>query len=191
MVTADWGVKDPTARYKELVDAVGATMPPVSSLNALTGAIQSALDAAGTGEPDLDAVASVIAQHTPFTAEQAKPIVAAAMTRGTNPAASIAAATTSAAFVIPTISLSDPVMLGPKARLVFSWMLSAVLSGTIVSIVLLAAFNTSAAAPYTVLGVLSGLSLLAMVVLVMGYKSVTISGGSSSGSNSSSGKAAS
>ena len=86
---------------------------------------------------------------------------------------------------VPSLSLSDPVMLGSGARTAFAVVSALALMFGILGIIFLAAFTNSGTAPYNVLAVLAGLSLLAVVVFVMGYKNVSISSGSSGGSGKS------
>ena len=75
------------------------------------------------------------------------------------------------------VELHDPVMLWPWARLVFSFILVAALIGTIIFIFLLADHKTSATtATYVCLAVAGGLALVGVLILVMGYKNVTIKG---------------
>ncbi|HUC56052.1 MAG TPA: hypothetical protein VMA95_01520 [Streptosporangiaceae bacterium] len=75
------------------------------------------------------------------------------------------------------IELHDPVMLWPWARLVFSFILVAALIATIIFIFVLG--HQKAAAPtatYVCLAVGGGLALAGLLIMVMGYKNVTIKG---------------
>jgi hypothetical protein len=80
-----------------------------------------------------------------------------------------------AASVSGDVELHDPVMLWPWARLVFSFILVAALIGTILFIFVLGHQKSPApTATYVCLAVAGGLALVGLLILVMGYKNVTI-----------------
>ncbi len=87
------------------------------------------------------------------------------------------AATAAATSLSGDVELSDPVMLWPWARLVFSFILVAATLGTIIFIFVLGHQKTPApAATYICLAVAGGLAVVGVLILVMGYKNVTIKG---------------
>jgi hypothetical protein len=189
---SDWAPKDPADRFKELTSqlapAVGTTSP-----DELQQAVKDALDTtAATPDQQPAEVAKAVAARTRLTTAEAAPIVAQALTAA--PAADTdtkAKAVTNAVSAlsggVPSLSLSDPVMLGSPARTAFAGVSAVALIFGILGIIFLAAFTNSGAAPYNVLAVLAGLSLLAVVVFVMGYKNVSISSGSAASKSGKSG----
>ncbi|MGH3155191.1 MAG: hypothetical protein ACRDNF_01235, partial [Streptosporangiaceae bacterium] len=81
-----------------------------------------------------------------------------------------------------SLTLSDPVMLWPWARLAGAVLFIAT---GVVSALFIYGRNETSSAYNVPLAVIAVAALLAALILIMGYKNVTISKGSSSGSGSS------
>ncbi len=78
---------------------------------------------------------------------------------------------------LPDVTLTDPVALGPLTRLAFGGLCGFALLAALGAVIALAAGGTRGTAPYVVLGLIGGMAALGAVVLVMGWRSVTISSG--------------
>lgn len=177
---------DPIDRYVTLVKLVSQ----VNSSPALTPeAIQGVITATGqpaTSDAAATAVAEHVAQNSNLTAAQAKPRVAAALqTAGTDQDKTAAAshAVTGASGITGDIELSDPVMLKPPARIVFAALLFIALLVTIVVILILGDDQPAPSAALISLGIIAVLTTVGILVLVMGYKNVTIKGGPPAGTS--------
>jgi hypothetical protein len=78
------------------------------------------------------------------------------------------------------LEFSDPVMLWPMARVGFAIALATVLALSIVFIFVITAISSKQpTAAYVSLAVSAGMCVIGLLVLVMGYKNVTIKGGNS------------
>lgn len=190
---SDWAPKDPADRFSELTSQLAPAAGTASQAD-LQQAVKNALDTnAATPDQQPAAVAQAVAANTRLTTAEATPLVAQALTAAPAPdsdtkAKAVTTAVSALSGGVPSLSLSDPVMLGSGARTAFAVVSALALIFGILGIIFLAAFTNSGTAPYNVLAVLSGLSLLAVVVFVMGYKNVSISsGGSGSGGSAKSG----
>jgi hypothetical protein len=181
---SDWAPKDPADRFRELTSQLAPAVGTAAQ-DGLQQAVKDALDT-NAASPDQQpaAVAQAVAANTRLTTAEATPVVAQALTAA--PAAdtdtkakAVSSAVSALSGGAPSLSLSDPVMLGSGARTAFAVVSALALIFGILGIIFLAAFTNSGTAPYNVLAVLSGLSLLAVVVFVMGYKNVSISSGGS------------
>ena len=187
---SDWAPKDPADRFSELTSQL-APAAGTASQAGLQQAVKNALDTnAATPDQQPAAVAQAVAANSRLTTAEATPLVAQALTTAPatdsdTKAKAVTTAVNALSGGVPSLSLSDPVMLGSGARTAFAVVSALALIFGILGIIFLAAFTNSGTAPYNVLAVLSGLSLLAVVVFVMGYKNVSISsGGSGSGGKS-------
>jgi len=114
----------------------------------------------------------------PPTGEEAELLGNRRTAVGSGDGTSEAAAPAQTSYGLPDVVLSDPVMLGSTVRLALAGLCGFSVLAAIGAVIGLAAVDRHGAAPYAVLGVLAGLSLVALVVLVMGYKNVTIRSGS-------------
>ena len=174
---------DPIERYRDLVESTPKLTPAEVRAPALAPLITQAEQA---HQPVVDALASHVASFTTLTTEQAKNVVSNALpAQGTSDdkAQSVSTAVAAAAGMTADIEFSDPVMLWPEARLIFGALLTGVLVLSIVFSYLLANRSTGNAvssATYVCLAIAGGLCLIGILVLVMGYKNVTIKGGSPS-----------
>jgi hypothetical protein len=160
----DWRATDPVDRFRTLVDqtmTMTVVGPPAGDGADVLDGVREVVDQ-GNG-PAIEAVAAALAQYSTWRSSASPPVAAAAQT----------------SYGLPNVTLSDPVMLGSSARLTLAGLCGFALLASIGAVIGLAAVGTQGAASYTVLGVLAGLSLVALVVLVMGYKNVTIRSGSS------------
>ena len=179
---------DPIDRYVTLVRLVsqGSSPSPALSPDAIQGVI-TATGQPATSEAAATAVAEHVAKHSNLTAAQAKPRVAAALqTPGTDQDKIAAAsdAVTGAGGISGDIELSDPVMLKPPARIVFAALLFVALLLTIVVILILGDDQPAPSAALISLGIIAVLTTVGILVLVMGYKNVTIKGGPPAGTTS-------
>ncbi len=78
------------------------------------------------------------------------------------------------------VQFSDPVMLWPMARVCFTIALASVLAlGVVFIFVITAISSKQPTAAYVSLAVCAGMCVIGVLVLVMGYKNVTIKGGNS------------
>jgi hypothetical protein len=179
---------DPIDRYVTLVRLVSQGSSPSPALT--PDAIQGVITATGqpaTSEAAATAVAEHVAKNSNLTAAQAKPRIAAALqTPGTDQDKTAAAsdAVTGAGGISGDIELSDPVMLKPPARIVFAALLFVALLLTIVVILILGDDQPAPSAALISLGIIAVLTTVGILVLVMGYKNVTIKGGPPAGTTS-------
>jgi hypothetical protein len=156
MTKADWRATDPVDRFKTLVDQ---TM----TISVVGPAVPDATEAPGGGRaPGVGADGGVA--PGPDGSAVALPVSAPGVAAQT-------------CYGLPDVTLTDPVMLGAGVRLVLAGVCAFITLASIGAVIGLAAGGTHGAAPYAVLGVLASLSLVAMVLLVMGLKSVTIRSG--------------
>lgn len=89
----------------------------------------------------------------------------------------VSKAVTSATGASANIELSDPVMLSPVARVVFAGLLCAALLACVGCIAGLGESSSTQSSALISLAVVAVLCLVGILVLVMGYKNVTIKGG--------------
>jgi hypothetical protein len=171
---------DPVVRFQKALAMArrGAPTPNALAPGALASVIQN-------NPADVSAsLATHIAQHSFLDEMSAANLVDANLpTLGTtqDKATAVSAAATSATSVTALVELSDPVMLWPGARFVFAGALVLTLVLALVFIFVLTQGSTNVAtAAYASLAAVAGLSLVGMLVLVMGYKNVTIKGGTPS-----------
>ncbi len=128
----------------------------------------------------MSALSSHVAEHSQLTVAQAQPVVTAALQDQTDPTAKAAAVTQAVAAATGAtadIELSDPVMLKPWARVAFAVLLFVALVGCIACITVLGDRPRTAGSALVGLAVVGVLALIGILVLVMGYKNVTIKGG--------------
>jgi hypothetical protein len=176
---------DPIERFQTLAALAAPTEPDLEP-DALKPVID---EAKAAGKSEAAAVATQVAKHSRLTVAQAEPVVKAALEAtptedSTAKAAAVSEAVKGAAGISGNIELSDPVMLNPEWRAIFSGVLFLALAtciGCITALSKESKVQESAIVGLTIVGILS---LVAMLVLVMGYKNVTIKGGSSAGGSS-------
>ncbi len=176
--------EDPTTRFAR----VAALTAPVSPELA-PSVLEEIIEKAGSdADNQATAVAEHVAAHTELSATQAKPIVKAAVEGKTDDkekAEAASAAVGGAVGIGADIELSDPVMLTPAARVVFAGLFVVALLACIGFIAGIGKEADPQESTLITLAVLGGLSLVAILVLVMGYKNVTIKGtGPSAGGSS-------
>ncbi len=175
----DWLYRDPADRFTAAmstrptggVPVPGATPSPQLAPEVIKGVIDKSSAATVTDE-----VATHVAAHSSLTTEQAKPLVAQALASAPGDAARQAqnvsqAVTTSG--LSGQVSLSDPAMLGWFPRAVASALLGAIAILTVVESAGMPNANWGVSLVLILVGVLS---VLGVLVLVMGYRSVSISG---------------
>ncbi len=170
--------EDPVARFGKLMALSAA---PRSKLAPDT--LESVINSAGGDAADqVTAVATHVATDTPLTLGQARPLVRAAMAGAPDTPAKAQAVSeaVTAAGLTGNIELSDPVMLAPWARAVSGGLLFVALAACIACITSLGEKANSAGSALIGLSIVGVLALVGTLVLVMGYKNVTIKGGSSS-----------
>ncbi len=175
--------KDPVERYKELLGAAASTTGPLK-----TSALETVVRAGGN---EVAALSRHVAEHSSLSVDQATPVVKAAIEKTTaegktdpkSKAEAVSKATAGLTGGSASVELTDPVMLDPLYRAIFGGAM-ALLFGACVGLIGSEAAATESAV--ICLSVLGALSLIAVLVLVMGYKSVKISGaGPSAGSGGS------
>jgi hypothetical protein len=169
---------DPIERYQQLRAGVTAAPDPKS--------LQTVIDSAKSGGGNVvDMLAEHVALHTNLTKPDATKVVegAAKAADGTPDAGSVsnaAAAAAAAAGLSGELDLSDPVMLWPAARVVFASLLLVILGGTLWLTFHLAdkPLSSQPTSSWAWVPLLVGIiaSVIGVLVLVMGYKSVTIKG---------------
>lgn len=176
--------EDPTVRFAR-VAALTAPASPELAPSVLEEIIQKAGGDAGN---QVTAVAEHVAANSGLSVTQAKPMVKAAVEGKTDDkekAQAASAAVGGAVGAGAEVELSDPVMLTPPARVVFAGLFVVALMACIGIIAGIGKEANPQESALITLAVLGGLSLVAILVLVMGYKNVTIKGtGPSAGGSS-------
>jgi hypothetical protein len=168
--------EDPIQRYERLLTRIAPVSRELEPA-ALQPIIQ---EAAGQSDKEVSTLSEHVAEHSTLTVAEARPVVTHALEGQANPAAKAAAvskAVTSAAGASANIELSDPVMLNPTARAVFASLLFLALLVCIGCIVALGESSGAPGSGLVGLAIVGILSLVGILVLVMGYKNVTIKGG--------------
>jgi hypothetical protein len=179
---------DPVTRYAQLV-ALGAQTSPELTPDALEQVIAEA-----PGGDEVSSLSEHLAEHSRLTLEQAKPVVKAALDQTTaegrtDPkakATAVSDAAAGAAGASANVELSDPVMLEPLYRIIFAGLLFLAFVGCVACITTLGNESSAQESALIGLAILGVLALIAILVLVMGYKNVKISGAGPSGRGSSS-----
>jgi hypothetical protein len=178
---------DPVSRFMSMVQGTISAVPTAVSKTDLLGALE------GKNDPDqrTDALAEVVAKKTSLTEDAAKPIAKAAVNAGQAAADGDKDNKTADTLLSnlggiggDSLQLSDPVMLWPWARAAGAALLLIICALAAVFI-----FNrNSTSSDYDVsLAVVSVAALIAALILVMGYKNVTISKGSQASSKGAAG----
>ena len=172
---------DPVDRFKDLL---AATRPqPQLDPPAFHAVIN---DAIANDQSVEDAVTCHAATWSNLRLPDARSIVGPALAAHTDLSAKATAAsqaTTAAAGASLDVTMSDPVMLVPGVRALFALLSVVVLIVSTVLVYNLANRSGGSSTPtsaFAGLTVVAALSLVGALVLVMGYKNVTIKGGSGS-----------
>lgn len=165
---------DPVDRYKRLVSAPGPFASDELTPNALAEVMKN--HAAGERSGRL---AEHVAQHSRLTVQEAKPLIDAALSApiDVEPRATAVSQAVNAAIANADIELSDPVMLNPWVRFVCAGVLVLAVGGCILCIDHLGGKAAASSAAMVGLTVIATLALVGVLVLVMGYKNVKITGG--------------
>ena len=171
---------DPIERYQQLRAGLATTPTKMPDAATLQGVIDRARGAGGNVG---DTLAEHLAQNTILTKSAAAEVVdnAPKADDGTPDAAAVSqGAAAAAAALSGKLDLSDPVMLWPAARAVFAALLVVILAGTLWFTFHLADKSATAqpSSSWAWVPLLVGIiaSVIGILVLVMGYKSVTIKG---------------
>jgi hypothetical protein len=167
---------NPVQRFHDLMADASTSLPPELQPPALSGVIARAQ----ADQQDVpDALASHVALYSRLDLAHSKDLVAKSLQGQAGPEAQASAVSKAAAAATPSgqIDLSDPVMLWPGARLGFSVALALAVLGSIAAIWGLGSKDVvPPTATFVCLAVAGGLALLGLLILVMGYKNVKISG---------------
>jgi hypothetical protein len=168
---------NPVQRFRTLMaDTSAPSLPAELSPDALSGVITRAQ----ADQKDVpDALASHVALYSRLDLAHSQDLVAKSLQGQTDASAQAHAVSAAASAASPSgqIDLSDPVMLWPGARLGFSVALALAVLGSIAAIWGLGSKNVvPPTATFVCLAVAGGLALLGLLILVMGYKNVKISG---------------
>lgn len=167
--------EDVTDRYKQIV---GLTTPgnPALTPDALEPIIAAA---GGQHENEVSALSSRVAEQSKLTVAQAKPVVEAALEGKADPKAkadAVSGAVAGTTGASADVELSDPVMLAPWVRVTFAALLLVSLLLCVACITALGDASGTSGSALVSLAVIGVLALIGLLVLVMGYKNVTIKG---------------
>jgi hypothetical protein len=168
---------DPAERFKSI--AALAASPPITK-----GEVISALQGVTDETARTQAVADLVAKKTPLTSTTATPLAQNAVQAGKKDGGGDDDGKTADTLLGSlstlggdSLQLSDPVMLWPAARLVFAIGLSLISAG---AAGVIANRNQTSDAFNIPLAVVSVGALVIALILVMGYKNVTITKGNAS-----------
>ena len=167
---------DPVERYERLL-ALSSPAPATLKTEALEGVI-------GKGEDDVTALSRHVAEHSNLSLAQATPVVKAALektkqegkTETKDKAEAVSKATAGLSGGSANVELSDPVMLEPVYRVLFAAVMSGVFAACVACVAIIGSEAGTEESALIGLSVLGVLALIAVLVLVMGYKNVKISG---------------
>lgn len=196
MAMADY--TDPISRFSEAVSIANQARDG-SSARITPKDLAELIPADGVGSganrsATIQSLSAHVSQHTSLTAYSASALLESAIPKDASKDVAASTASTAVAGSIPSadVELSDPVMLWPPARVAFSAVLVVLLGVSVWLIYKLAnsSVTVSGASPssqnivpttgFVALIVIGVLSLIGVLVLVMGYKNVTIKSGASS-----------
>lgn len=179
----DSGYTDPIARFEKALGAVPVARAKSSVLARPVELEPEALATIIADPADQtleDRLAQHIAFHSPHTLVAARHLIRERLSASgttTDKAKAISEAASSSAGPTADVELSDPVMLWPGARLIVSILLWLTVVLSVIFLFVIAEGPGTATAGYIALAVVGAVSLLGAIVLVMGYKNVTIKGG--------------
>jgi hypothetical protein len=169
---------DPADRYRDIAATAGRTSPATVSQDEISRLISGTC----SQEEQVAVLAGRVAERSALTLDQATnvvthalPSVGSTQERASSVGSAITEATASA-----DIELSDPVMLAPAARLASTVAFFVLAAGSLLLTWRLAlragSHNGVSSSTYIAVAIVGGLCLLGALVLVMGYKNVTIKG---------------
>ena len=167
---------DPVDRYTRLLAVSAPSAAPLKT-EALEGVISS-------GGDEVAALSKHVAEHSNLSLAQATPVVKAAIEKSaeegkTDPKAkaeAVSKATAGLTGATGNVELSDPVMLEPIYRVLFAAVLSGVFAACVACVAIIGNESSTKESALIGLSVLGVLALIGVLVLVMGYKNVKISG---------------
>jgi hypothetical protein len=168
MMADDRFVEDPVQRFTPIAQAFSGSQAALSE-----EAMRTAMEGKATDDERTTAAASQIAAHSSLTEQQAKAAIASkvqAAPAPDQPKAASDAAAAAVAGATADVELSDPVMLKSGGRVAFAAIQALIVA---LSAVLLA-FRDMANDASIGLAVVAVLNSIGILVLVMGYKNVTI-----------------
>lgn len=168
-------MKDPVERFLEIRNALGPSPAALSE-----PALHAEMTSAPQGTDLVEALSTYVANNSTLTKAQAKTAVqSTGATANSADASKVSKAASAAAGFSADVSLSDPVMLDPVYRVAFSGVFAAGLAACIgLSYLLATDGQTSSAWPFVPFAVGAAVTFIGILVLVMGYKTVDIKGGS-------------
>ena len=178
---------DPINKFKQL-------RGPGAQVSVQRADLVAALEGKSPDEDLTPIVTDFLTKNTSLTESTAKPLAAAAAAEGKAAGGDVASKTADSVLgklseldgtAGDSLELSDPVMLWPWARMIGALLF---IGAGIVSAVFIFYRNRADTGYNVPLTVVAVAALLAALILIMGYKNVTISKGSSSGSGSSGSK---
>jgi len=167
---------DPVDRYEKLV-AMSSPSATLLQPSVLEGVI-------GQGGDEVAALSRHVAEHSSLSVAQATPVVKAALektkeegkTEPKDKAEAVSKATAALTGGSANVELSDPVMLEPIYRVLFAAVMSGVFAACVACVAIIGNEEGAKESALIGLSVLGVLALIAVLVLVMGYKNVKISG---------------
>lgn len=161
--------EDPVDRYRRLTASASTELSPDSLAQVMAA-----------DETDETKLVDHVARHSRLTAAEASAVVATALqTAGSTQAkAKAVSSAVSAAAINGGVELSDPVMLDPPVRLAFAIVFCVVVAGCVAGLDDLGRRSASPDAALIGLAVVGVVAIVAVLVLVMGYKNVKITGSS-------------
>jgi len=168
---------DPADRFAKAVAATRSARQPVPG-TVQPAILESVIRSASNGGVATK-VAEHVALHSGLTEAEAQQIVTPVLTAtsASDPstqAQAVSDAVNTAISASGDVSLSDPVMLGPVPRFISS---AALVALAFLSVVLASTRGSgTATTEYVALVIAAVLSIIGALVLIMGYRSVTISG---------------
>ena len=166
---------DPADRYREVLQALPSTPTDVDAVTeldpeTLADVIQSSPESGWVAN-----LAEHIATHSRLTRNEATSLVAhLAEKHVTPPRVAAAASKAAAATVSADVELSDPAMLGPLPRLLASAVLAAAILMSVIYAHLLKTHSSNWS--YATFMFIVAIGTIGILVLVMGYRNVTIKG---------------
>lgn len=168
-------IEHPSDRYSDLITKFAPTWEPELRVNALARVIEGA-----PGNP-VPALSEHIAARTPLTVSKVEPVVAEALaaTPGDSTAKATAASqAVASAFPGVNVELSEAVMLNGTVRLCFAIGAGILTVACLVAVLAVGIESKPSEATIIVFSVIAILTLVAVLVLVMGYKTAKVKIGS-------------
>lgn len=175
---------DPEVRFQRVAGLLGGGVSQVS-----TAGVRQVIANRDPSDPaTINDIAEHVALHSSLSKDAATTVVSSAVQGAANADEAAANVAKAVPQISGQVSLSDPVPLAPWIRLVFGLVLAILAAAAGVGVFHVSREQAPSTAGLVALAILAGLSLLFLVVIVMGYKSVSIQGGTGqSGSGGSGG----